>query len=90
MAETAKKPDSGLPKVLELQVRDSVSFPPAPAQSRLTIQRDANRPAIGPVPILDMELDRTLGGVVVRYQHRDGVVTYLVPMANIAVLKLAQ
>lgn len=93
MAEPAKKQEGhvgGLPRVQQLKVKDAVEFPPAPAQTTLTLARETQRPAIGPMPILDMVLDRQMGGVLVRYRHREETCLYLIPLSNISAMKMAE
>lgn len=97
MVEAAKKAEGPEPvvtynsnrtKVLDLSLRDSVELPPAPPQTRLVARREEGRPHVGQTPALDMELDRALGGVVVRYTSREDKRTYLVPLGNIKAMKL--
>lgn len=76
------------PKVLHLALRDSVELSPAPPQTTLQARRGDNRPNMGQTPDLEMELDRGLGGVVIRYRFREEARTYLIPMANIRALRL--
>lgn len=77
-------------KVSRLVPKESVELRPFGNQVNLYTQRPGLAIAGMGVSDLDMELDRTVGGVVIRYSHQSDKYCCIVPMSNIKVMEVAE
>lgn len=90
MAEPLKAyPKSDKPRVLSLRTQDGgIEMPGGGVETFLSHGKSPT--PLNQRPLYDMELDRSLGGVVVRYEKLGIPHTVLIPMAHLRMVELAE